>query len=53
MDTTYIQTTWQLRLSIFIYVDILVLVSEFIVVVGAEHCGHIHEYKYYDFISLP
>ena len=29
------------RLSIFIHVDILVLVSEFVVVVGADHCGHI------------
>ena len=38
---------WPARLSIFIHADILVLVSEFVVVVilsvmvSADHCGHI------------
>ena len=29
---------WLARLSIFIHADISVLVSEFVVVVGADHC---------------
>ena len=56
VDTTYIAMyvamfNWQLRLNTFIYVDILVLVSEFVVVAilsewwsmltTANHCGHI------------
>ena len=43
---------WLAKLSIFIHTDILVLVSEFVVVVGADHCRSLWAHPCYKELQI-